>query len=319
MANLNPVSLLESSSSLSDVHSDEVPEEVDFDVPAVLRSRTDRFSVAAESYGDYDPNSEMVIPTIQKTKADTNIIIATLKSCFLFQHRDRADFEVLVPAFIEVKLPKGEQFITEGEEGDCMYVLVEGEVDVFKEGEGKVNLMKPGTLVGEVALMYDTLRAGTCVTASECRLMKLTREVFINLVKHAASRKYREKEQFVSCVPLFAELSTYDKHTVVAAVMERFYEADTVVVRQGESGDEMYFVADGELIATKSEEGEVMRYKAGDYFGELALLDKQSRRATVKTTGAVKLLVLEKKAFYQIAPKVARELKRQRRKYHLTC
>jgi voltage-gated potassium channel len=65
----------------------------------------------------------------------------------------------------------------------------------------------------------------------------------------------------------------------------------TVVVRQGRPGDCMYFVASGEVEVKL--EPQPVRLGPGSFFGEIALLKDTMRTATVMTTAASTLLILE--------------------------
>jgi CRP-like cAMP-binding protein len=69
---------------------------------------------------------------------------------------------------------------------------------------------------------------------------------------------------------------------VADCLLEKTYQAGEYVIRQDEQGENFFIVVDGEAVATKklpnqSDAQEVMRYRRGDYFGELALLNDQVR------------------------------------------
>lgn len=57
-------------------------------------------------------------------------------------------------------------------------------------------------------------------------------------------------------------------------------------MKQGDDGDRFYIVAQGKLIAEKTENGQpakkVFAYKEGDYFGEIALVKNTVRQASIK-------------------------------------
>lgn len=65
----------------------------------------------------------------------------------------------------------------------------------------------------------------------------------------------------------------------------------TVVVRRGQPGDCMYFIAAGEVEVELP--GKRIQLGVGSFFGELALLGNNVRTATVTTTRSTTLLVLD--------------------------
>jgi len=65
----------------------------------------------------------------------------------------------------------------------------------------------------------------------------------------------------------------------------------TIVVRRGQPGDCMYFIASGEVEVKV--EPKTIRLGAGAFFGEIALLKETTRTATVVTTSPATLLMLE--------------------------
>ncbi len=59
-------------------------------------------------------------------------------------------------------------------------------------------------------------------------------------------------------------------------------------------------VTEGDAIAYKDDHGslkEVMQYKAGDYFGERALLKNEPRAATIIAKSPTKVMMLDRKSF----------------------
>lgn len=96
--------------------------------------------------------------------------------------------------------------------------------------------------------------------------------------------------------PLFAGLTR--KHLVEVARLTDDLEvpAGTVLCRQGSYGQEFFVIIDGEAKATRDGE-EVMTFRDGDFFGEIALLERTRRTATVTAATELRFFVITQQAF----------------------
>jgi CRP-like cAMP-binding protein len=91
-------------------------------------------------------------------------------SVHMFDHSpDRREYEA------------GQVVFQAGEPGDCMYVVVEGEVDVLVNGQ-RVETAGPGTVIGEMALIDKSPRSATAQTRSPSTLVPVGEREFLFLV-----------------------------------------------------------------------------------------------------------------------------------------
>lgn len=84
--------------------------------------------------------------------------------------------------------------------------------------------------------------------------------------------------------------------------MGQLYRDGHAIVRQGELGDCMYVIQEGqvEVIYRKGEKEFCLGVLGpGEFFGETALIEQEVRSATVRALGAVIVLRVEKRAFLQ--------------------
>lgn len=80
----------------------------------------------------------------------------------------------------------------------------------------------------------------------------------------------------------------------------RTYRDGEVVVRQGDEGDSLFVVVEGELEAVRQEDGRetvIRRIGRDELFGEMAVFERQRRSATVRARGEARVLTLDKKNF----------------------
>ena len=85
-----------------------------------------------------------------------------------------------------------------------------------------------------------------------------------------------------------------------SAISQFHYEPGEVVFQQGDLGDSLYIILQGEaevIVEANGQENVVARLKAGEYFGEMALLRDRERNATIRCTEAMNLLALRQGDF----------------------
>jgi voltage-gated potassium channel len=95
----------------------------------------------------------------------------------------------------------------------------------------------------------------------------------------------------VARVPLFSGLSAIEIADIMELLRAEQVETGEVVVRRGEAAHSMYFVAGGEVEIALDDER--IRLGAGHFFGEIAVLRRTRRSATVTALTRTSLLVLD--------------------------
>ena len=110
---------------------------------------------------------------------------------------------------------------------------------------------------------------------------------------------------FLHKVPLFHSLKNRQLETLAKRFVERTYSAGKAIVTQGQGGEGFFVVVAGKAQAVRERsDGEkivVNHFEAGDFFGELALLDESGlRTATVTATEDSKCLVLTRWDFIAV-------------------
>jgi CRP-like cAMP-binding protein len=72
----------------------------------------------------------------------------------------------------------GETVFNAGDEGNCMYVVQEGEVDVLANGK-VIDSLGPGGMFGEMALIDHSPRSATVMAKTDCKLVPLDEDKFM--------------------------------------------------------------------------------------------------------------------------------------------
>jgi serine phosphatase RsbU (regulator of sigma subunit) len=110
--------------------------------------------------------------------------------------------------------------------------------------------------------------------------------------------------QILHKVPLFSGLDSKSLSSIMPLFENEIFPADTKVLREGEFGDSMYIIVNGEVNVTKfNEEGNeifITKLRSGSYFGEVALIDNQPRSANINAENETSVLRLKKSAFEKL-------------------
>ncbi|XP_026189698.1 cAMP-dependent protein kinase regulatory subunit [Cyclospora cayetanensis] len=320
-----------SNRSTHDTDDSEEEEEADDEEQESFEAKYDKIrgfnkmrqSVCAEVYGNWNKKQKFEPPVYPKTDEQKERLHKVLGLSFMFSCLDNKDRNTVVDAMKERQIPADMTLIKQGADGDCLYIVETGSLQCWREDGGRETMVKvvgPGDVFGELALLYNAPRAATVKSAEDCKLWRLDRDTFNAIVKDAATKKREMYDAFLSKVRLLESMSTYDRIKLADALRTEEYQGGEFIVRQGEPGDIFYLIEEGSAIAMKVFEGqtepqEVETYKAGDYFGELALLTGEPRAASVIAKGSCKVATLDRKSFKRLMGSVEEILKRKAQEY----
>ena len=84
------------------------------------------------------------------------------------------------------------------------------------------------------------------------------------------------------------------------AVLGKEYKEGEVIFHQGDIGNTMFVIQDGEVEAVAEFNGEEYRLRSmgpNEFFGEMALFEKEVRTATIRAIRATRVLTIDKKNF----------------------
>jgi len=116
----------------------------------------------------------------------------------------------------------------------------------------------------------------------------------------------------LKAVPFFTQLADTELDTVRSLATEKNYPKNAVVLTEGEMGDSLYMIQSGKVkVFIGDENGREIILKIlgpGAFFGEMSMIDKQPRSASVRTIEASSFLVLTHAAFersLEQAPRIA--------------
>jgi len=262
---------------------------------------------------------------IKKTDSQKEKIKQRLSQVFMFAALEAKERDIVVDAMEEKRVKAGDWVIKQGEDGDNLYVVESGQLDCLKKFSAQqepqyLKTYNPGESFGELALLYNAPRAASIKAKTDAVLFGLDRGTFNNIVKESAIKRRERFEATLSKIELLENMDPYERSKVADSVKIVKFAKDAYVIKQGEPGETFYFIEEGTAIATKVLQGGtqpqvVYEYKAGGYFGELALLKNAPRAANVIAQSEMTLLALDRLAFVRVLGPLEDILKRNMKKY----
>lgn len=118
--------------------------------------------------------------------------------------------------------------------------------------------------------------------------------------KMETSPSLMDRILFFKRVPLFAALSPVDLKQVAALAEEETFNDGEEIAHEGEVGDVMFVIVSGEVKVCSQQDGremEIARRKAGDYVGEMSIIGREPRMASLVAVGDVRTLCIDQKSF----------------------
>jgi CRP-like cAMP-binding protein len=215
---------------------------------------------------------------------------ATLAATPLFAGLSKEALESLVSELELVRLATGETLFYEGDPGDALYVIVEGEVSVQAEGPPRVEMARLGTgsFMGEVALMTDQPRSATVSAIADCELLRIDRETLARVlaahgeVLSAVLRFVRARlvDRWTRTSPLFRPFDESERTRLASRFRFLEVQPGRALLPAGVRPDGLYIVLAGNFTV-KRDGAQVGLVGPGELIGETALLSGSPMRSEV--------------------------------------
>ena len=114
-------------------------------------------------------------------------IILWLKRIEIFEQLAVNELAAVASVTEEIDFAENHEVIKENDQGDTLYLIIEGRVSVFKRQEDgseiELDFMDAGDYFGEMALFEDLPRTATIRTTTPCRMLMLHKQEFKEMVR----------------------------------------------------------------------------------------------------------------------------------------
>jgi cAMP-dependent protein kinase regulator len=255
-------------------------------------------------------------PPMESIELEAVVDLSAAQHTPLFSMLDESTFAAVIEK-LELKWVKaGETIVLEGEPGDSMFVVVQGEMDVVRgapeAGKAPQAKLSEGQFFGEMALVARSPRLATVVAKSDGLLLEIDREALDALsLRHPGVERvvhdfYRDRllANLLAVSPIFHRFSPEERKKIAARFTLRSLPAGVRILEQDREGAGLFCVLRGQVQAFHtSNDGVEHAYpplREGDVFGEISLLFGTLCTATVRTLTHVEVLELPAPAFKEL-------------------
>jgi len=108
-----------------------------------------------------------------------------------------------------------------------------------------------------------------------------------------------EKLELLHTIPLFARLDRHHLERLGILTEEVDVPAGKVLIRQGDAGDDLMVIVSGQ-VGVERNGARINQLGPGDFFGEIALIERGPRTATVTAEAPTRLLVVNHRDFHSL-------------------
>lgn len=265
-----------------------------------------------EAVYDKGENAQTVyVPKIfPKEPQIRDLLMGIVTTNILFSSYAQDEHSAIVDAFERENITANTNVIRQGESGEYFYVVQQGVLDIFirgVDGDQKVgNSLGAGNSFGELALMYNTPRAATIKSLSDSILWKIDRSTYRGIVVHYKALRNNQYKEFLRNVEISGKtlssiMSDIQIEKMTISLEREVYQKGESIIRQGNTGDNFYIIAEGEVgvfkTSAEGEEKKLTVLRRGAYFGEQALLREDVRQASCVAEDKVTVLTLGRDDF----------------------
>ena len=256
------------------------------------------------------PLEEEVEPTAEAEEA-------TSIDFLLFKNLSPEELAGVYKKLRSVKIPRGVKICREGDTGDSIFIIAQGEAEVTKKNQkGEERLLatlKPGQFFGEFGYFAGGSRSASVEAVTDLELLEISKQDMDEVVskypqiKEIMTEFYKQRvlDNLLVLSPLTAVFSAEDRKKLIDRFELKELASGQVIVNEGDPGDAMFLIKSGKAEVTTIDPKDkrklmLARLGPGEFFGEVGLIKNKPRTATVTAISDVELLSISKQSFDQL-------------------
>ena len=243
-----------------------------------------------------------------KTQEDMDFLQSVMNDCFLFMELTSKERQYFIRALQYEEYLDGENtpavLIRQGDRGDFCYIVQEGIVNFVNDREGGavVGSCTVGATFGELALLYDSPRAVSCIQASKVlKVWKMDQTTFRHILAHHTESQCQQIKDLLRKVSLFQTMKEQDVIRFVKNMVVVHWNEGDRIVQKGQEGTVFYIIQEGQVrvhdIGLGDSQFQDQILEPGQAFGERSLLTGEPRAANVTALTDVTTLAMDRDTF----------------------
>ncbi|XP_076126156.1 cGMP-dependent protein kinase 2 [Alosa pseudoharengus] len=276
---------------------------------ALDRRRGAKAGVSAEpSSRTYDsgtlPQFSLEKARVWKEASVKKMITDSLNRNLYLKRLEAPQIRDMVECMYERSFQQGDYVIKQGEQGNHLFVLADGSLEVYQQSQLLTSIPVWSTF-GELAILYNCTRTASVKAVTSVKVWALDREVFHNIMRMTAETRHEQHRNFLRSVSLLANLPEDKLSKIVDCLEVEYYDKGDYIIREGEEGNTFYIISKGKVKVTQSTEDHsepqvINTLHKGDYFGEKALISDDVRSANIiADEDGLECLVIDRETFNQ--------------------
>ncbi|MDX8381698.1 MAG: cyclic nucleotide-binding domain-containing protein [Ghiorsea sp.] len=213
----------------------------------------------------------------------------------------------------------GDTIYKKGDTDDILYIIGLGNIHLEAEnarGENQIfSKLSEGDFFGELAFMSNKPHVDSAIAKSDGNILLLHRKMFDEWVKKYPSIHdtvedfYRKRvlARILAITPVFEKIPSEARVPLAQQFSFSFFKAGDVIIKEGDVESTFFLIRSGHVqVSTINKKDPSTNIKLGtlgegSFFGEVSMLTKMPRTATVSAATPVELMVLTSEKFLEIA------------------
>lgn len=208
----------------------------------------------------------------------------------------KGDLVRFIRALKRIHSPQGTHIVEQGAEGDALYLIAEGEVEVLlrteRDGAEVLATLGPGSFFGEMSLVSNATRAAEARATEDSVLLAASRSDIEAIAARSSELANvllgfcheRMLENLMHISPVLQPVPEAKRADLLSRFTTDHKPEGTVIIEEGRDGPGLFLIVSGEVQVSRGA-GEdkliLANLGPGDLFGEISMVMRKPTTATV--------------------------------------